>query len=41
MLQYLGSSVSLVRLWCLWGYSLFIFVLTSVSIFLDQTSSIR
>ncbi|KAK6145407.1 hypothetical protein DH2020_022227 [Rehmannia glutinosa] len=34
LLQYLGSSVSLVRLWCLWGYSLFIFILTSVSIFL-------
>lgn len=32
LLQYLGSSVSLVRFWCLWGYSLFIFILTSVSI---------
>ncbi|GFP86354.1 protein yipf1 homolog, partial [Phtheirospermum japonicum] len=31
LLQYLGSSASLVRLWCLWGYSLFIFILTSVS----------
>lgn len=31
LLQYLGSSVSLVRFWCLWGYSLFIFILTSVS----------
>ncbi|KAH6777652.1 Integral membrane Yip1 family protein [Perilla frutescens var. hirtella] len=29
LLQYLGSSVSLVRFWCLWGYSLFIFILTS------------
>ncbi|KAI3470792.1 hypothetical protein Pfo_027455 [Paulownia fortunei] len=29
LLQYLGSNVSLVRFWCLWGYSLFIFVLTS------------
>ncbi|KAL3652179.1 hypothetical protein CASFOL_001860 [Castilleja foliolosa] len=29
LLQYLGSSASLVRLWCLWGYSLFIFILTS------------
>lgn len=32
LLQYLGSSASLVRFWCLWGYSLFIFILTSVSI---------
>ncbi|KAL0452817.1 UNVERIFIED_CONTAM: hypothetical protein Slati_1259800 [Sesamum latifolium] len=31
VLQYLGSSVSLIRFWCLWGYSLFIFILTSVS----------
>ncbi|KAL7147743.1 hypothetical protein ABFS83_06G127200 [Erythranthe nasuta] len=29
LLQYLGSNVSLVRFWCLWGYSLFIFILTS------------
>ncbi|KAK4436591.1 protein YIPF1 [Sesamum alatum] len=29
VLQYLGSSVSLIRFWCLWGYSLFIFILTS------------
>lgn len=31
LLQYMGSSASLVRFWCLWGYSLFIFVITSVS----------
>ncbi|XP_075495626.1 uncharacterized protein LOC142532951 isoform X2 [Primulina tabacum] len=30
LLQYIGSSASLVRFWCLWGYSLFIFVLSSV-----------
>ncbi|KAL8462845.1 hypothetical protein ACS0TY_032927 [Phlomoides rotata] len=29
LLQYLGSRVSLIRFWCLWGYSLFIFILTS------------
>ncbi|KAG6418579.1 hypothetical protein SASPL_120783 [Salvia splendens] len=29
---YLGAIVSLVRFWFLWGYSLFIFILTSVSI---------
>ncbi|GER34894.1 integral membrane Yip1 family protein [Striga asiatica] len=29
LIQYMGSSVSLIRLWCLWGYSLFIFILTS------------
>lgn len=32
LLQYLGSNVSLVRFWCMWGYSLFIFILSSVSI---------
>lgn len=31
LLQYLGSNASLVRFWCLWGYSLFVFVLASVS----------
>lgn len=29
LIQYLGSSPSLVRIWCMWGYSLFIFVLSS------------
>lgn len=29
LLQYLGSNVSLVRFWCMWGYSLFIFILSS------------
>lgn len=29
LLKYLGSNVSLVRLWCLWGYSLFILVLAT------------
>ncbi|CAI9091568.1 OLC1v1026633C1 [Oldenlandia corymbosa var. corymbosa] len=29
LLQYLGSNASLVRFWCLWGYSLFIFILSS------------
>ncbi|KAL4032335.1 hypothetical protein IC575_005406 [Cucumis melo] len=28
-LQYLGSNSSLIRFWCLWGYSLFIFILAS------------
>lgn len=32
LLQYMGSNASLVRFWCLWGYSLFIFVVSSVSI---------
>nr|DAD28319.1 TPA_asm: hypothetical protein HUJ06_029787 [Nelumbo nucifera] len=31
LLQYLGISASLVRFWCMWGYSLFIFIPTSVS----------
>ncbi|KAF9591257.1 hypothetical protein IFM89_003208 [Coptis chinensis] len=26
LLQYFGTSASLVRLWCMWGYSLFIFI---------------
>ncbi|XP_051121503.1 uncharacterized protein LOC127244940 [Andrographis paniculata] len=30
LLQYLGSSVSLIRFWCLWGYSLFILIPTSL-----------
>lgn len=34
LLQYLGSSPSLVRFWCMWGYSLFIFICCSVSILL-------
>ncbi|CAM8978359.1 unnamed protein product [Rhodiola kirilowii] len=29
LLQYLGLNTSLIRFWCLWGYSLFIFVLSS------------
>ncbi|XP_023550852.1 protein YIPF1 homolog [Cucurbita pepo subsp. pepo] len=28
-LQYLGSNSNLIRFWCLWGYSLFIFILAS------------
>jgi len=32
-LRYMGSKADLLRFWCLWGYSLFIFVPTSVSIF--------
>ncbi|XP_021769062.1 protein YIPF1 homolog [Chenopodium quinoa] len=28
LLQYLGSPASVVRFWCMWGYSLFIFVLS-------------
>ncbi|KAJ9687001.1 hypothetical protein PVL29_015738 [Vitis rotundifolia] len=30
LLQYLGSNASLVRCWCLWGYSVFILILSSV-----------
>ncbi|CAL1374593.1 unnamed protein product [Linum trigynum] len=30
LLQYLGSTASLIRFWCMWGYSLFIFVPCSV-----------
>ncbi|KAJ9175775.1 hypothetical protein P3X46_014293 [Hevea brasiliensis] len=29
LLQYLGTNASLVRFWCMWGYSLFIFILSS------------
>ncbi|XP_059628077.1 uncharacterized protein LOC132270889 [Cornus florida] len=29
LLHYLGSNASLVRFWCMWGYSLFIFILSS------------
>lgn len=29
LLQYMGSNASLVRFWCLWGYSLFIFIVSS------------
>lgn len=34
LLQYVGSNPSLVRFWCMWGYSLFIFVPASVSSYL-------
>lgn len=30
LLQYLGSKPSLISFWCMWGYSLFIFVLSSL-----------
>ncbi|XP_039013951.1 protein YIPF1 homolog [Hibiscus syriacus] len=30
LLQYLGSNASLVRFWCMWGYSLSIFVPTAI-----------
>ncbi|RRT56223.1 hypothetical protein B296_00039181, partial [Ensete ventricosum] len=33
LLQYFGLNANLVRLWCMWGYSLFVFVPASVSIF--------
>ncbi|KAL3521141.1 hypothetical protein ACH5RR_019290 [Cinchona calisaya] len=29
LLQYMGANASLIRFWCLWGYSLFIFILSS------------
>ncbi|XP_031093501.1 protein YIPF1 homolog [Ipomoea triloba] len=29
LLQYLGLNASIIRFWCLWGYSLFIFIPTS------------
>ncbi|KAJ8766070.1 hypothetical protein K2173_020586 [Erythroxylum novogranatense] len=29
LLQYLGSNASLIQFWCMWGYSIFIFVLSS------------
>ena len=32
LLQYLGLNASLVRCWCLWGYSVFILILSSVGI---------
>lgn len=31
-LRYMGSRADLLRFWCLWGYSLFIFVPTTVSV---------
>jgi hypothetical protein len=31
-LQYMGSNANLVRFWCMWGYSLTIFILSSVSL---------
>lgn len=34
LLQYMGANASLVRFWCMWGYSLFIFILASVSTYL-------
>ncbi|KAJ4970375.1 hypothetical protein NE237_003474 [Protea cynaroides] len=30
LLHYLGSSANLVRFWCMWGYSLFIFIPSSI-----------
>ncbi|KAJ9160177.1 hypothetical protein P3X46_025601 [Hevea brasiliensis] len=30
LLQYLGTTASLIRFWCMWGYSLFIFILSSI-----------
>ncbi|XP_074324526.1 uncharacterized protein LOC141661417 [Apium graveolens] len=30
LLRYLGSNVSLVRFWCMWGYSLFVFIPSSL-----------
>ena len=36
LLQYMGSNPSLVRFWCMWGYSLFIFILASVSSFFSH-----
>ncbi|KAJ0987817.1 hypothetical protein J5N97_006173 [Dioscorea zingiberensis] len=30
LLQYFGTSASLIRFWCLWGYSLFIFIPSSL-----------
>ena len=32
LFQYFGSRPSLVRFWCMWGYSLFVFIPASVSI---------
>ncbi|GAB2299724.1 hypothetical protein Dimus_033779 [Dionaea muscipula] len=29
LIQYLGSNANVVRFWCMWGYSLFILVITS------------
>ncbi|KAL2932364.1 Protein YIPF1-like protein [Bienertia sinuspersici] len=44
LLQYLGSPASVVRFWCMWGYSLFIFVLCCLVAFqlvlLPQISSL-
>ncbi|KAF8395171.1 hypothetical protein HHK36_019112 [Tetracentron sinense] len=41
LLQYLGSNASLVRFWCMWGYSLFVFILSSVSITFLEGSQLR
>ncbi|RWV87327.1 hypothetical protein GW17_00050689, partial [Ensete ventricosum] len=32
LLQYFGLNANLVRLWCMWGYSLFVFVPASVTL---------
>jgi len=39
-LQYMGSNANLIRFWCMWGYSLSIFVISSVSLnfFLSPTT---
>lgn len=41
-LQYMGSNANLVRFWCMWGYSLSIFIISSVSFyFLSPTTGIN
>ncbi|XP_076889415.1 uncharacterized protein LOC143540160 isoform X2 [Bidens hawaiensis] len=30
LLQYFGSKVGLIHFWCMWGYSLFIFIISSL-----------
>ncbi|XP_047333432.1 protein YIPF1 homolog [Impatiens glandulifera] len=30
LLQYMGSNTNLVRFWCMWGYSLFVFIFSSI-----------
>jgi hypothetical protein len=38
LFQYFGSRPSLVRFWCMWGYSLFVFIPASVSILVPSIS---
>jgi protein YIPF1/2 len=42
-LQYMGSNANLIRFWCMWGYSLSNFIISSVSFyfFLSPTTGMN